>query len=108
VWPLLEVGTDFHVEMPAAKTSLNGAILGMTKTDKLDEIIEFSGCEAIYRHTGKTLQQRNDGTLALPWRHFLEPILLLMKYWRWVMPNSKKTIGKMQDISAGEDERFCL
>src|SRR5690606_15611455 len=46
---LLEVGTGFHPELTGRENVfLNGAILGMTKTEinsKLDEIVEFSGCE---------------------------------------------------------------
>ena len=45
---LLEVGTGFHQDLTGRENIyLNGAILGMKKTEitsKLDEIVDFSGC----------------------------------------------------------------
>lgn len=47
---LLEVGTGFHPELTGRENVfLNGAILGMTKTEikrRFDEILDFSGIEA--------------------------------------------------------------
>ncbi len=56
---LLEVGTGFHAEMTGRENIyLNGAILGMTKSEiksKLDEIIDFAGVERYIDTPVKTL-----------------------------------------------------
>ena len=78
---LLEVGTGFHPEMTGRENIyLNGAIMGMTKAEisrKLDEIVDFSGCE-------RYIDLVVDEVLAVGDAEF-----------------QKKAIGKMQDISQG-------
>ena len=102
---LLEVGTGFHGEMTGRENIyLNGAILGMTKkeiTSKLDEIIEFSGCE---RYVDTPVKRYSSGMtvrLAFAVAAFLEPEILVIDEVLAVgdAEFQKKAIGKMQDIS---------
>ena len=79
---LLEVGTGFHPEMTGRENIfLNGAILGMTKKEisrKLDEIIEFSGCE---RYVDTPVKRYSSGMkvrLAFAVAAFLEPDILVV------------------------------
>ncbi len=62
---LLEVGTGFHPELTGRENIyLNGAINGMTKvevTKKLDEIVDFSGCE---RYVDTPVKRYSSGMLV--------------------------------------------
>jgi lipopolysaccharide transport system ATP-binding protein len=103
---LLEVGTGFHPEMTGKENIfLNGAILGMTKkeiTSKLDEIIEFSGCERYIDTPVKRYSSGMKVRLAFAVAAFLEPDILVVDEVLAVgdAEFQKKAIGKMQDISS--------
>ena len=105
---LLEVGTGFHPEMTGRENIfLNGAILGMTKkeiADKLDEIIEFSGCERYIDTPVKRYSSGMTVRLAFSVAAHLEPDILVIDEVLAVgdAEFQKKAIGKMQDISKGE------
>jgi lipopolysaccharide transport system ATP-binding protein len=102
---LLEVGTGFNGEMTGRENIyLNGAILGMTKKEiasKIDEIIDFSGCE---RYIDTPVKRYSSGMyvrLAFAVAAFLEPDILIVDEVLAVgdAEFQKKAIGKMQDIS---------
>jgi lipopolysaccharide transport system ATP-binding protein len=105
---LLEVGTGFHGEMTGRENIyLNGAILGMTKKEissKLDEIIEFSGCERYIDTPVKRYSSGMTVRLAFAVAAFLEPEILVIDEVLAVgdAEFQKKAIGKMQDISKGQ------
>lgn len=103
---LLEVGTGFNGEMTGRENIfLNGAILGMTKKEidsKIDEIIDFSGCE---RYIDTPVKRYSSGMyvrLAFAVAAFLEPDILIIDEVLAVgdAEFQKKAIGKMQDISS--------
>ncbi|WP_298156726.1 ABC transporter ATP-binding protein [Flavobacterium sp.] len=105
---LLEVGTGFHPELTGRENIfLNGAILGMTKREiasKLDEIIEFSGCQ---RYVDTPVKRYSSGMtvrLAFAVAAFLEPDILIIDEVLAVgdAEFQKKALGKMQDISRGD------
>ena len=105
---LLEVGTGFHQEMTGRENVyLNGAILGMTKpeiTRKLDEIVEFSGCE---RYIDTPVKRYSSGMmvrLGFAVAAHLDPEILVVDEVLAVgdAEFQKKAIGKMQDVSQGE------
>ena len=110
---LLEVGTGFHPEMTGRENIyLNGAILGMTKaeiTNKIDEIIDFSGC---LRYVDTPVKRYSSGMkvrLAFAVAAHLEPDILVVDEVLAVgdAEFQKKAIGKMQDIS-NSDGRTVL
>jgi lipopolysaccharide transport system ATP-binding protein len=102
---LLEVGTGFNPELTGRENIyLNGAILGMTKkeiTQKLPEIIEFSGCERYIDTPTKRYSSGMTVRLAFAVAAFLEPEILVVDEVLAVgdAEFQKKAIGKMQDIS---------
>lgn len=102
---LLEVGTGFNGEMTGRENVfLNGAILGMTKKEiasKLNEIIEFSGCERYIDTPVKRYSSGMTVRLAFAVAAFLEPEILVIDEVLAVgdAEFQKKAIGKMQDIS---------
>jgi lipopolysaccharide transport system ATP-binding protein len=110
---LLEVGTGFHPELTGKENVyLNGAILGMTKTeinDKYDEIVAFSGCERYIDTPVKRYSSGMTVRLAFAVAAFLEPDILIIDEVLAVgdAEFQKKAIGKMQDIS-GTDGRTVL
>lgn len=104
---LLEVGTGFHPEMTGRENIyLNGAIMGMRKdeiTRKLDEIVDFSGCE---RYIDTPVKRYSSGMrvrLGFAVAAHLEPDILVVDEVLAVgdAEFQKKAIGKMQDISQG-------
>ena len=105
---LLEVGTGFHPEMTGRENIyMNGAILGMTKaeiTKKLDEIVDFSGCE---RYIDTPVKRYSSGMmvrLGFAVAAHLDPEILIVDEVLAVgdAEFQKKAIGKMQDVSRGE------
>ena len=105
---LLEVGTGFHSELTGRENIfLNGAILGMTKTEirsKLDEIIDFSGCE---RYIDTPVKRYSSGMmvrLGFAVAAHLEPEILVVDEVLAVgdAEFQKKAIGKMQDVSRND------
>ncbi len=105
---LLEVGTGFHSEMTGRENIyMNGAILGMTKAEidrKLDEIIDFSGCERYIDTPVKRYSSGMTVRLGFAVAAFLEPEILVVDEVLAVgdAEFQKKAIGKMKDVSQGE------
>lgn len=104
---LLEVGTGFHPELTGRENIyMNGAILGMTKVEiksKIDEIIDFSGCE---RYIDTPVKRYSSGMmvrLGFAVAAHLEPEILVVDEVLAVgdAEFQKKAIGKMKDVSRG-------
>lgn len=105
---LLEVGTGFHPEMTGRENIyMNGAIMGMTKTEitrKLDEIVDFAGVE---RYIDTPVKRYSSGMivrLGFAVAAHLDPEILVVDEVLAVgdAEFQKKAIGKMQDVSKGE------
>ncbi len=105
---LLEVGTGFHPEMTGRENIfMNGAIMGMTKQEigsKLDEIIDFSGCERYIDTPVKRYSSGMTVRLGFAIAAHLEPEILVVDEVLAVgdAEFQKKAIGKMQDVSRGQ------
>ena len=102
---LLEVGTGFHPELTGRENIfLNGAILGMTKTEirsKFDEIVDFAG---IAKYIDTPVKRYSSGMyvrLAFAVAAHLEPEILIVDEVLAVgdAEFQKKALGKMQDVS---------
>lgn len=102
---LLEVGTGFHPELTGRENIyLNGAILGMTKTEikrKFDEIVAFSGVE---RYIDTPVKRYSSGMyvrLAFAVAAHLEPEILIVDEVLAVgdAEFQEKCLGKMKAVS---------
>ncbi|MGI8893138.1 MAG: ABC transporter ATP-binding protein, partial [Bacteroidia bacterium] len=102
---LLEVGTGFHPELTGKENIfLNGAILGMTRTEirsKFDEIVDFSGVEKFLDTPVKRYSSGMRIQLAFSVAAHLEPEILIIDEVLAVGDAvfQKKCLGKMQDVS---------
>ena len=105
---LLEVGTGMHPELTGRENVfLNGAILGMTKSEirsKFDEIVDFAG---VARYIDTPVKRYSSGMhvrLGFAVAAFLEPEILIIDEVLAVgdAEFQKKAIGKMQDVSKGQ------
>ncbi|UAY50701.1 ABC transporter ATP-binding protein [Ferruginibacter albus] len=110
---LLEVGTGFHPELSGRDNIfLNGAILGMTKTEikrKFDEIVDFAGVE---RYIDTPVKRYSSGMyvrLAFGVAAHLEPEILIVDEVLAVgdAEFQKKALGKMKSVS-NNDGRTVL
>lgn len=105
---LLEVGTGFHSELTGRENIyMNGTILGMTKQEidkKIDEIIDFSGCERYIDTPVKRYSSGMTVRLGFAVAAHLDPEILVVDEVLAVgdAEFQKKAIGKMQDVSRGE------
>ncbi len=104
---LLEVGTGFHKELTGRENVyLNGAILGMTKTEinrKFDEIVDFSG---VGKYIDTPVKRYSSGMyvrLAFAVAAHLDPEIMIIDEVLAVgdIEFQKKCLGKMKDVSEG-------
>ena len=102
---LLEVGTGFHPELTGRENIfLNGAILGMSKSEillKFDEIVAFSGVEKYIDTPVKRYSSGMYVRLAFAVAAHLEPEILIIDEVLAVgdAEFQKKCLGKMGDVA---------
>ena len=105
---LLEVGTGFHAELTGRENIyLNGAILGMSRTEirrKFDEIVDFAEVERFLDTPVKRYSSGMYVRLAFAVAAHLEPEILVVDEVLAVgdAEFQRKCIGKMQNIATGE------
>ena len=105
---LLEVGTGFHSELTGRENIyMNGTILGMTKHEidrKIDEIVDFSGCERYIDTPVKRYSSGMTVRLGFAVAAHLDPEILVVDEVLAVgdAEFQRKAIGKMQDVAKGE------
>jgi lipopolysaccharide transport system ATP-binding protein len=103
---LLEVGTGFHPELTGREnTYLNGAILGMTKSEikrKFDEIVAFAEIEKFIDTPVKFYSSGMYVRLAFAVAAHLEPEILVLDEVLAVGDTAfqQKCLGKMRDVSS--------
>jgi len=105
---LLEVGTGFHPELTGRENIyLNGAILGMNKTEikkNFDQIVDFAEIEKFLDTPVKRYSSGMYVRLAFAVAAHLEPEILVVDEVLAVgdAQFQKKCLGKMEDISSSE------
>ncbi len=106
VGSLLEVGTGMHPELTGRENIfLNGAILGMRKSEirsKFDEIVDFSGIERFLDTPVKRYSSGMYVRLAFAVAAHLNPEILIVDEVLAVGDSEfqKKCLGKMQDVAS--------
>lgn len=109
---LLEVGTGFHPELTGRENVfLNGAILGMTRSDiikRFDEIVAFAEVEKFLDTPVKRYSSGMYVRLAFAVAAHLEPEILIVDEVLAVgdYQFQKKCLGKMEDV--GKEGRTVL
>jgi lipopolysaccharide transport system ATP-binding protein len=105
VGSLLEVGTGFHPELTGRENIfLNGAILGMTRSEidrKFDEIVDFAEIEQFLDTPAKRYSSGMYVRLAFAVAAHLEPEILLVDEVLAVGDTQfqKKCLGKMGEVT---------
>ena len=109
---LLEVGTGFHPELTGRENIyLNGAILGMTRSEiktRFDEIVDFSEIEKFLDTPVKRFSSGMYVRLAFAVAAHLEPEILIVDEVLAVgdAQFQKKCLGKMEEV--GKEGRTVL